>query len=202
MTANLDKDSAAAALAAAAPGDTVARIARRRARPGCGPAYEALIRAMIEDARNFPGFVAGSLFPPTEPGGDYQVVMRFTTEEDLHGWDVSPVRASWHEKLRVVAEGDPGYQMLTGLEAWFAPAVLPVSGRPPRWRLTLVSWMGIFPTVALLLWLVAPLLAPLPFLLRTALFTCLVAILMSYVVMPRLTRWMAWFLVMEPPRKE
>ncbi len=195
--ANENGSGPAAAVAAAAPGDTVARIARRRAKPGCAEAYEALVRAMIEDARKFPGFVAGSLFPPAEAGGEYQVVFRFSTEEDILRWDNSAVRAGWHAKLRVVAEGDPGYQMLTGLEAWFAPAVIPVAARPPRWRMTLVSWMGIFPTVSLLLFFVAPWLGPLPFLLRTALLTALVAILMSYVVMPRLSARMAWFLTVK-----
>lgn len=172
----------------------VARIARRTAKPGCSEAYEALVRSMIEDARSFPGFLVGSLLPPSESGGEYQVVMRFATEQDLRVWDASQERAAWHEKLRAVAEGDPDYQMLTGLEAWFAPAVVPVSLRPPRWRMTLLSWMGIFPTVSLLLWLVAPLLAPLPFLARTAVLTGMVALLMAYVVMPRLTKAMTWFL--------
>lgn len=194
MSKGTESGSAAAAVAAAAKGGTVVRIARRRALPGCGEAYEALVRAMIEDARHFPGFVAGSLFPPSEAGGEYQVVFRFTTEEDIGCWDRSAERKAWHERLRAVAEGDPDYQMLTGLEAWFAPAVIPVAVRPPRWRMTLVSWMGIFPTVSLLLAFVAPWLAPLPFLPRTAIFTALVAILMSYVVMPRLSVRMAWFM--------
>lgn len=173
----------------------VARIARRRAKRGCAEAYEALVRSMIEDARKLPGFVAGSLLPPATAGGEYQVVLRFATEADLQGWDRSPLRADWHEKLRAVAEGDPAYQLLTGLEAWFAPAEVPAAARPAKWRMTLLSWLGIFPTVSLLLWFVAPWLAPLPFLLRTAVITGLVAILMAYVVMPRLTRAMAWFLL-------
>lgn len=190
----LDARSAALAVATAAKGGTVVRIARRRAKPGCAPAYEALVRAMIEDARGFPGFVAGSLFAPPEEGGDYQVVMRFAGESDLEAWNRSEVRAAWHEKLRAVAEGDPDYQMLTGLEAWFAPAIVPVTAPPPRWRMTLVSWLGIFPTVSALLWFVAPFLAGWPFLLRTAVLTAMVAILMAFVVMPRLSRWMGWFL--------
>ena len=96
--------------------------------------------------------------------------------------------------MRPVAEGDPEYRLLTGLDAWFAPTVLPTSKPPVRWRMTVVSWLGIFPTVAALLWFVAPLLAPLPFLVRTAIFTALVAVAMSYLVMPRLSRWMAWWL--------
>jgi len=174
--------------------DTVFRVVRRRAKPGCERAYEALIAGMFEVAKGFPGYLAAELIPPEVPGGEYQILQRFATEHDLERWNASQERATWLERLRVVAEGDPEYRLLTGLDAWFAPTVLPTSKPPKRWRMTLVSWFGIFPTVALLLWFVAPLLAPLPFLVRTAIFTALVAVAMSYVVMPRLSRWMAWWL--------
>lgn len=174
--------------------ETVFRIVRRRAKPGCEEAYEALIRAMFQEASHFPGYQAAELIPPEHSGGEYQIVQRFATEEDLARWNASEARATWHERLRPVAEGDPEYRLLTGLDAWFAPTAIPASSPPAKWRMTFVSWLGIFPTVALLLWFVAPLLAPLPFLLRTALFTAMVAIAMSYLVMPRLSRWMAWWL--------
>jgi antibiotic biosynthesis monooxygenase (ABM) superfamily enzyme len=172
----------------------VFRIVRRRAKPGCEVAYEALVRAMFAQASQFPGYQAAELIPPEVPGGEYQIVQRFATEADLERWNLSADRALWHERLRAVAEGDPEYRLLHGLDAWFAPTAIPAARSPAKWRMTLVSWLGIFPTVAVLLWFVAPLLAPLPFLLRTAIFTALVACLMSYLVMPRLTRWMAWWL--------
>lgn len=56
--------------------------------------------------------------------------------------------------------------------------------------MTVVTWLGIYPIVAFCLWFIAPLLASVPFLLRTAVITAIVVILMSYVVMPRLARWM------------
>lgn len=174
--------------------DTVFRIVRRRAKPGCETAYEALIRGMFEDAARFPGYQSAELIPPAEPQGEYQIIQRFTTEENLAGWNASEIRAVWLERLAQVAEGDPEYRLLTGLDAWFAPTPLPSIRPPARWRMTVVSWLGIFPTVATLLWLVAPWLAPLPFLLRTAVFTALVAVAMSYLVMPRLTRWMKGWL--------
>jgi antibiotic biosynthesis monooxygenase (ABM) superfamily enzyme len=149
---------------------------------------------MFDDARRFPGYLAAELIPPETEGGEYQIVQRFATAADLERWNDSTERAAWHEKLRHVAEGDPEYRLLHGLDAWFGPAALPVTRPPPRWRMTVVSWLGIFPTVALLLTFVSPLLAPLPFLLRTALFTALVAVAMAYLVMPRLTRWMGWWL--------
>lgn len=179
--------------------DTVFRIVRRRARPGCGEAYEAVVRGMFVEASGFPGYLAAELIPPPEPGGEYQIVQRFASAADLARWNASPQRAAWLQRLQPLADGDPEYRLLGGLEAWFAPvAVATAAGQPtPRWRMTVVSWMGIFPTVAAVLHFVAPLLAWLPFLLRTALLTALVAVLMAYLVMPRMTRWMAWWL--RPP---
>ncbi|HUN90677.1 MAG TPA: antibiotic biosynthesis monooxygenase [Burkholderiaceae bacterium] len=172
----------------------VVRVVRRRAKAGCDAAYEALIRGMFASAATFPGYVSAQMIPPAQPGGEYQLVQRFASEADLDRWNASTERTTWLERLRTVAEGDPEYRVLSGLEAWFGPTVVPATAPPPRWKMTVVSWMGIFPTVALLLTFVAPLIAPLHFLLRTAIFTALVAILMSYVVMPRLSRWMHWWL--------
>lgn len=175
--------------------DTVLRVVRRKAKPGCEEAYEALIRAMFADARQFSGYLAAQLIPPENAGGEYQILQRFATEADLDRWNASPQRALWQERLRAVADGDPEYRLLTGLDAWFAPTAILASSHPPKWRMTFVSWMGIFPTVSLLLWVIAPLLASWPFLLRTAVFTALVALAMSYLVMPRLSRWMSWWLI-------
>ena len=179
---------------------SVFRVVRRRARPGCEAAYEALIEGMLRDASRFQGYLSAQLIPPAGPDGEYQIVQRFATAQDLARWNDSSERATWHARLRPVAEGDPDYRILSGLDAWFAPTLIAASAPPSRWRMTVVSWLGIFPTVALLLWFVAPFLAPLPFLLRTALFTGLVAIAMSYLVMPRLTPAMAWWL--RPPAKK
>ena len=173
------------------PQKTVFRVVRRRAKSGCAPAYEALVRAMFEQARGFSGYLSADLIPPEAEGGEYQILQRFATEADLARWQASDERAGWMEKLSHVAEGDPEYRLLHGLEAWFSPAPQPAPLAPPiRWRMTAVSWLGIFPTVAVLLTFVAPLLDFLPFLARTAVITALVAVLMAYVVMPRLTRWL------------
>lgn len=173
--------------------ENVFRVVRRRARPGCAPAYEALVSAMFASARQFPGYLSAELIPPADADGEYQIVQRFATMADLEHWQDSAERAEWMERIARVADGDPQYRLLHGLEAWFGPVVAPTRV-PPRWRLTVVSWLGIFPTVALLLGFVAPLMADWPFLLRVAAITAMVAVLMSYLIMPRLTRWFGWWL--------
>jgi uncharacterized protein len=169
----------------------VTRIARRRAMAGQEAAYEAVIRDMFAAMQKSPGFRGADMIPPAEPGGAYQVIVKFNSERDLQTWDESPARAAFHQRARAVAEDEPDYRRLTGLEAWFAQPVVPASMHPPRSRMAFVTWLGIFPTVSLMLWLVLPLLQPLPFLPRTAVLTGLIVMAMTWVVMPRLTK-LAW----------
>ena len=176
------------------PPPPVTRIARRRARPGREREYEALIREMFGVLRAHKGFLGAELLPPEQAGGDYQVVIHFDSEAALVAWDDSPARRTMHVKLREVTEGEPDYRRLSGLEAWFAPAVVPASMHPPRARMAFVTWLGIFPTVSFFLWFVLPWLQGLPFLPRTALLTALIVATMTWVVMPRLTRLMKGFL--------
>ncbi len=172
----------------------VFRIVRRTVKPGCGPAYEALVAAMFEDAKQFPGYLSAALIPPAAGSDEYQINQRFQSEADFERWNNSPQRLGWLAKLDAVAEGEPEYRLLNGLEVWFPPPTTPATKMPARWRMTVVSWLGIFPTVALLSAFLTPQLQFLPPLLRTAVFTAVVAVAMSYLIMPRLTRWLRWWL--------
>jgi antibiotic biosynthesis monooxygenase (ABM) superfamily enzyme len=167
----------------------VVRVAMRKALPHCEAAYEALLRGMFADMKTFPGFVSADVIPPPVAGGEYQIVTKFAAEGDLEHWDSSETHLDWLRRLATVAEGAAAYRVITGLEAWFAPEVVPASVNPPRWRMTVASWLGIFPTASFFIYFVGPLLG-LPFLLRTAVITALIAVTMSYVVMPRLSRWL------------
>ncbi|MFT3759060.1 antibiotic biosynthesis monooxygenase [Thauera sp.] len=172
----------------------ITRIARRRAQAGREAEYESCVREMLAQMRGYKGFLGGDIIPPEQPGGDYQVVTRFASEAECEAWDRSEARLSCLERLSEVADGEPELRKLSGLEAWFEPAVVSASMHPPRARMALVTWLGIFPTVSLVLWLVAPLLEPLPFLLRTALLTALIVVTMTWLVMPRLVRLLRGFL--------
>lgn len=55
---------------------------------------------------------------------------------------------------------------------------------------SVVTWLGIYPTVLLLFVTVAPWLADWPLPLRTAVLTVLVVLLMTWIVAPALTRWL------------
>lgn len=170
----------------------VTRIARRRALPGHEEQYEQLVREMFALMKQHPGFKGAELIPPATPGDEYQVVVHYASEADLAGWDASDDRHDVLERMRAHAEGEPEHRRLSGLEAWFEPAVVPASMHPPRFRMGVVTWMGIWPLASLFIWFLSPRLAALglPFLAITFVNTILIVVCMTYLVMPRLTRLM------------
>ncbi len=66
---------------------------------------------------------------------------------------------------------------------------------PPRYKMVLLTWAAAFPVLTVLNLLFGPQLAALPLPARTLLVTGLLITLLTYVIMPRLTRWCAdWLL--------
>jgi antibiotic biosynthesis monooxygenase (ABM) superfamily enzyme len=65
----------------------------------------------------------------------------------------------------------------------------------PSWKIALLTWIGLWPTVTVVMWAVQPLLAALPVPVQTLLMTALIVPLMAWVHMPLLTRlfrgWLA-----------
>lgn len=81
---------------------------------------------------------------------------------------------------------DAGRRELTGLEAWFD--LPPDASLPPRRRMAVLTWIGIWPLVSVVLWFLTPHLMALPFLVRTAVNSVVLVLAMTYVVMPWLVR--------------
>ncbi len=61
-------------------------------------------------------------------------------------------------------------------------------GRAPVWKMALLTWLGLWPTVTAMMLGVRPRLEGLPVALQTLLLTAIIVPLMTWVVMPLLTR--------------
>jgi uncharacterized protein len=78
--------------------------------------------------------------------------------------------------------------MLTGLEAWFTlPSQSPIKP-PPRYKMAILSWVAVYALLSLLGFSFAPLLAALPAFIRTFIISVIMVLLMTYFVMPWMTR--------------
>ena len=85
-------------------------------------------------------------------------------------------------------------QTLTGLETWFSIPSKSLKAAPQKYKMALVTWLGVFVTLAVVSRLLAPILSNLPILLNQLITTGIVVTLLTYLIMPRLTqlfkRWL------------
>jgi antibiotic biosynthesis monooxygenase (ABM) superfamily enzyme len=164
----------------------------RRVAPGREQEFEKWYDGIIAAASRFPGFLGSGILRPNEAGQDWHVVYRFTDDAALQRWESSPERTGWLDRAQEFAE-DTRVQRVSGLETWFA---LPgrTAPAPPRWKMAAVTLLAIVPLVLAMNRLVLPELTGWPLIARTLVFSGTLTTLMTWVVMPRMTRIFRRFL--------
>jgi antibiotic biosynthesis monooxygenase (ABM) superfamily enzyme len=173
----------------AARTDPVTAVFSRRVSPGHEAEFEDWAHGVIEAATRYPGHLGASVLH--EPGSPYyHVVYKFTDRDRFRSWVESDERNRWLAKAERLTEDDPELQETTGLETWFdLPGPDGAPGRPPpRWKMWLVSLLAVYPLVVVFQWLLGPLTEDWPLPLRAALFPLVLLTMMTYVVMPVVTR--------------
>jgi antibiotic biosynthesis monooxygenase (ABM) superfamily enzyme len=176
---------------------TVTIVFRRRVRPGREPDYERWLAALQEASRDAPGYIGVETIRPGDgnPVREYVSIVRFASYDHLRAWDGSGVRGEWLARLPPeVVEGEAEIKRLEGLEFWFRPPGNPPAAAPSAHKMTVV----IIPIVVAIASVTGPLLRWLmgdvyP-LIRLAVSASIQVVLMTYVIMPRVTRWLAGWL--------
>jgi antibiotic biosynthesis monooxygenase (ABM) superfamily enzyme len=153
--------------------------------PGREAEFEAWAHDMTAAATRHEGHLGAAWLRPDAPGGAYQVVVRFTSAELLEQWMSSEERAQHLAKLEGIATAESLRK--TGLETWFSlpgQSVLP----PPKWKMALVTLAAIYPLSILFNWLVVPSVKTWPLAAHAALFPLALVPLLTFLIMPRLSR--------------
>jgi uncharacterized protein len=163
----------------------------KHVKPGYEPEFETILAELLTAAEGFDGHLGATVF---RSNSEYRIVFKFDHLTNLRQWENSAIRHKLVEKANQLTEGKGKFQVLTGLETWFTltsnQAIVP----PPRYKMLIVTCLGSFPTITLLNFLVQPQLTVFPPLLRTLISMILLLSLMTYVIMPRMTRLFAGWL--------
>lgn len=167
----------------------------RRVKPGYEIAFEQAIVGICDVAMQFPGHLGVNVFRPANPSEEYRIVFKFDRMSNLRRWEESDERRQWMEKLESLTSGKPEYQILTGLETWFTLPAKKTMTPPPRYKMAVLTWLAIFPLLVIVNFLFIPIFTYLPHpILRTFVISIILVFLMTYVVMPRMTRLFAKWL--------
>jgi uncharacterized protein len=172
-----------------AEGTVVTTTVTRRVLPGHEAMYEAFLEGIIGAARQFPGHLGVEVFrPASAASGEYRTVYRFDSPEHLQAWLDSDVHAAWLERAEPHVIGPMRTEFLTGLETWFTLPGSPATPPPPPYKMALLTWLTIFPLITVVVLLLGPDIKGLALVPRLGVTTAVTVPLMTWVVMPRVTR--------------
>ena len=173
----------------------VTAVASRRVKPGREREFEEWVAGIFAAANRAPGYLGSEVLRPSDPGDDeYRIVFRFDRASNLRAWEDSEERQHWLEKSRPLLREEEKVHVLTGLETWFTLPSRPAEPPPPRYKMAVVTWLAVVPVVFVMFSLFGQWLSLLPALLRTLVFAAVTVTLMTYVVMPRMTRLFSFWL--------
>ena len=160
----------------------------------------AWVRAGSALAERFPGFLGTGWVRPSVASDEWHMLYRFDSPASLGAWEASEQRAWWLGSAQGLV-GESLRERRTGIEGWFddpeehdVQDLRPLPAAPPRWKQAVMIWTAFFPLsllTGLLLREVAPGLAILP---RVLVTTVVMTPVMTYVVLPQLTRRLDWWL--------
>lgn len=168
----------------------------RRVRPGHEAEFQQALREFFQTSFAHEGVFGASMLAPL-PGAatrEYGILRTFADEAERDAFYKSQAFSVWEERARMLTEGEPAYRQLHGLEAWFR-----TSGEtPPRWKMALVTFAGVYVLTLFLTLLTGPLIGGWPLLIRNAAYNLLVVVGLTWMVMPFLTRSLRGWLSPQP----
>lgn len=169
-------------------------------KPGCEREYEKWLQGISVAAEQFEGHCGVSIIRPQDHNyPEYVIILKFNRYANLKNWLESDVRQDWIERSERLVQKPQNLQTLTGLEAWFTLPGKPMPKPPRRYKMATLTWVAVFMLLTILNYVLAPVVGSLPPLLRTAVTSGLVVMLLTYVVMPRVTKLFHKWLY--PPEK-
>jgi uncharacterized protein len=159
-------------------------VIERRAHPGAKDAFEKWVKELIESAGRSTGLEGSSVL--AAGGGDHFVLLRFASQGDLDRWQAWPEVVTLLQKADAFSTTLGQSSVQTGFETWFTLPGLPAPpGPPPKWKMALVTWSAVLPQVIALSFIVP---RSLPFPLGSAVSSAILVAMLTWVVMPRLTK--------------
>lgn len=172
-------------------------IVKRIAKKNKIKEFEEWLSGISKEVSRQDGSMGIDIIRPTdkELRPEYIIIFRFDTYGNLTKWENSSIRNEWLQKGRQLVQADPDVQKFTGLEFWFTPYskkssyLMPLNS-PPRYKMIIVT----IPIISVLLLTLVPQIHIItemlfiPYLIRFIIAITITVILMTYLIMPFLTK--------------
>jgi len=159
----------------------------RRVRPGYETEFQQALREFFQASFAHNGVLGATMIvpPPGSDSREFGILRTFADEKERDDFYASPIFKAWEAKCRPLTETDSwSARPLHGLEAWFRSPQNP----PPHWKMAIATFAGVFPTAAILSLTLGAAIRPWPFMLSSIVFNAAMVALLTWIVMPLVTR--------------
>ena len=170
----------------------------RRAKPGCETELQQALREFLQNSFAHGGVLGATMIvpPPGSDSREFGILRTFADEKERDTFYKSSTFEAWQSRVGPLTEGEAVYRQLHGLEAWFRSSDAP----PPVWKMAVATYIGVLPVATILSLTLGPAISSWHFLLSNMLFNLCVVVLLTWIVMPLVTRALhSW---LQPKQKE
>ncbi|MGE3181030.1 MAG: antibiotic biosynthesis monooxygenase [Phycisphaerae bacterium] len=123
--------------------------------------------------------------PPGSASREFGILRSFRDEAAAEAFYATELFAEWQREVEPLVAGNYTRRRLTGLEAFFRHGR---GAMPPRWKMAIVTFLGVLPAVLFWTTILSPHLSATHWLARSALIIAAVVITLTWGLMPILTR--------------
>ncbi|WP_324172151.1 2-dehydropantoate 2-reductase [Sulfurimonas sp.] len=164
-------------------------VVSRRIKKNKEEQFEQFSNELTKVATSFKGYVGAIMIRPVSlDDPEYRLVYKFDNQENLDKWIKSTKRAVILNKIEPLLEKPSETIKSLGLATWLSFPRQAEAKAPKKYKITIVSWLALYPLITLIFLIFGDILAEIPLLLRTFIVTAVAMVLMSYVLMPRFTK--------------
>lgn len=158
----------------------------RRVRPGHEAEFEARLRKFIQASLDHPGTCGVQMLHPAPDAEvrEYGILRSFASPEHRDAFYQSEPYQDWLKEVAHLIEGEATQRELHGLEAWFRHG----NQAPPRWKMGLVTLLGVYPTSLTLGIVLGPHIHGLPRPLGALVMAVVMVLCLTWLVMPLVTK--------------
>ena len=164
----------------------------RKVKPGSVAAFEESLREFFQDSLDRRGVLGVHIISPPRGSNtrEYGILRTFRDDKERDAFYRSDLFERWQKHVAELTEGERTYRELHGLEAWFRNP-----DSPARWKMALVTWLGVWPTSWIVGTLIAPHLDNFPSFLNAAIIGAVIVLGLTWIVMPLLVKvFHSWLL--------
>jgi antibiotic biosynthesis monooxygenase (ABM) superfamily enzyme len=180
--------TAAMTLDAARANQAVTVLVKRWPLRPCLVEWERTLSGAVASDLMFEGHLGATVLKPV--GGDeYRVILRFRSRAAYEAWRRSAEAKSCFAVLASMERRAPEVVEAEGHAAWFDLPASPLHpAAPSKGKMALANWLGVYPTITVLVWALWPAMGDLPMAVRTLVLSGLMVPLLAWIVMPALIR--------------